>query len=161
MLIYGDDIIITFSDDLLPYFNGHTVQHWYHKIGYPVTSASKSEKVELRKELLNCTFLKSTWRLFLSNYYIRKIDLGVIYNLVCWVRAKQDPKEQFYENYLDALRLAFSCGKEVFDDFQAKVNNALVQSQMDIITFDYLDFERDYIQRYLPQLSYQEYKIYV
>ncbi|BBM96516.1 RNA-dependent RNA polymerase [Colobopsis shohki virus 1] len=160
-LIYGDDIIITFSNEISPYFNGHTIQNWYQTIGYPVTSASKDTVVEMSKPLNNCTFLKSSWREFLPNYYIRKIDNTVINNLVCWVRAKQDPTDQFYENYLDALRLAFSSGRSVFEDFQQKVNRALIRESRDIITFDYLDFERDYIQRYLPQLSYQEYKIYM
>ncbi|UHR49694.1 MAG: RNA helicase [Guiyang polycipivirus 2] len=152
VLIYGDDIIITFSEEIAHIFNGGTIEEEYLRIGYPVTAASKSGNIEHSKKLSECTFLKSTWREIIPNYFIRKIDESVIENLVLWVRAKQDPVDQFYDNYLDALWLAFSNGKECFERFQKTINQALLSVSKDIIVFDYIDFERDYYKRYLPSL---------
>lgn len=153
--IYGDDIIITFSDEIKPYFNGKTIMSGYQEIGYPVTAASKSSNVEESRSLKECTFLKSSWRELIPSYYVRKMDQSVINNLVCWTRSKQDPIKQFYENYMDALRLAFSNGQECFYSFRDSVNLALLKAKQDIIVFDYVDFERDYFKRYLPELVNQ------
>ena len=153
--IYGDDIIITFSDEIKPYFNGISIMTGYQEIGYPVTAASKSSEVEESRSLEECTFLKSSWRELIPSYYVRKMDQSVMNNLVCWTRAKQDPIIQFYDNYMDALRLAFSNGQECFYSFRDAVNRALLKAKQDIIVFDYVDFERDYFQRYLPALYNQ------
>ena len=158
--IYGDDIIITFSDEIRPYFNGTKIMAGYQEIGYPVTAASKSSEVEESKSLNECTFLKSSWRELIPSYYVRKIDQSVINNLVCWTRSKQDPITQFYDNYMDALRLAFSNGEECFEKFRDTVNRALLKAKQDIIVFDYVDFERDYLQRYIPELV-KQHSIYI
>lgn len=158
--IYGDDIILTFSDEIKIYFNGHTIKEGYLEIGYPVTSASKTAEIPFSKPLLKCTFLKSTWREFLPFYYIRVMDEEVLNNLVVWTRSKQDPAQQFYENYIDALRIAFGNGPAKFYEFREKVNRALSKANKDIIVYDYLDFERDYFHRYMPsyldELSYYQ-----
>lgn len=157
--IYGDDILITFSDEIKEIFNGITIAEKYKNIGYPVTSADKNQEIQQTKKLLECTFLKSTWRELIPHYYVRKMDQNVIHNLVLWVRSRQDPKQQFYENYMDALRLAFSSGPSVFYKFRECVNLALARSGRDIIAFDYLDFERDYMQRYIPEM-YNNHQLY-
>nr|UXD80070.1 RNA-dependent RNA polymerase [Lasius niger virus 1] len=158
--IYGDDIILTFSDEIKQLFNGHTIRDGYLEIGYPVTSASKTTEIPFSKPLLKCTFLKSTWREFLPLYYIRVMDEEVLNNLVIWTRSKQDPAQQFYDNYLDALRIAFGNGPAKFYEFREKVNRALSKANKDIIVYDYLDFERDYLFRYLPnylsEISYYQ-----
>lgn len=150
--IYGDDIIITFADEVAPMVNGLSIKQIYEQIGYAITSATKSSEVEFSKKLLDCKFLKSTWREFVPGYWIRKMDMDVAYDLVHWVRAKQHPRQQFFENYVDALHIAFGNGKQVFEKFQRAVNSALTIFHEDNINFSYEDFEIDYIQRYLPNL---------
>lgn len=150
--IYGDDIIITFSDEIKDIFHGLILKECYESIGYPVTSATKAAEVERSKKLLDCKFLKSTWTQFLPGYWIRKMDMDVAHDLVHWVRAKQHPRAQFFDNYMDALHIAFGNGKQVFEEFQRVVNGVLAVFHEDNVHYDYEDFEFDYIQRYLPNL---------
>lgn len=149
LAIYGDDIIYTFSEEIREHVNGIRLKQCYEDIGYTVTNASKTEEVEAAKPLAACTFLKSTWREFLPGYMIRKMDMEIAHDLVLWVRAKQHPLQQLYENYIDALHIAFGNGCQVFEEFQLTVNNALRQLGKDNIYYSYYDFEQDYISRYL------------
>lgn len=150
--IYGDDILYTFSNEILPIVNGKTLKEEYEKIGYPVTSASKDTEVELSKTLLECRFLKSTWRELIPSYFIRKMDMDVAHDLVHWVRAKQHPEQQFYDNYIDALHIAFGNGMEAFTKFQLAVNTVLSKLGKSNIFYSYTDFELDYYSRYIPEL---------
>nr|WPV63617.1 MAG: RNA-dependent RNA polymerase [Wufeng shrew polycipivirus 2] len=157
--IYGDDIIITFSDAIKEIFNGKTIAEAYTNIGYPITSADKSQDIKESKTLLECSFLKSSWRELFPYYYVRKMDLSVMYNLVTWNRCKQDPIQQFYENYIDALRIAFSSGPDIFEQFQKTVNTILAKEGRSLISFDYIDFERDYYARYFPNSKTISYRL--
>lgn len=149
LAIYGDDIIYTFSDEIRECVNGIQLKKSYEEIGYTVTNASKTSDVEASKPLAACTFLKSTWKEFLPGYMIRKMDMEIARDLVLWVRAKQHPLQQLYENYIDALRIAFGNGRQVFEEFQLIVNRALSQISKDNIYYSFYDFEQDYINRYL------------
>ncbi|QBL75896.1 non-structural polyprotein [Solenopsis invicta virus 8] len=97
-LIYGDDIIITIADEVLHFFNGETIAKAYRDLGYPVTSATKSQEILKSKPLLECSFLKSTWHHLFEGIWIRKMDLDVAYDLLYWVRAKEHPIAQFQSN---------------------------------------------------------------
>lgn len=150
LAIYGDDILYTISNELIGLVNGITLREGYESIGYPVTSASKISEVEYSKKLMDCKFLKSTWRELVPGYYIRKMDMEIANDLVHWVRAKEHPHLQFFENYIDALHVAFGNGEQVFNQFQMTVNDILRELNEDIIFYDYKDFEFDYFSRYLP-----------
>lgn len=146
--VYGDDIIVTFSDEVLPYFNGELIAQWYQDIGYPVTSADKSQQILKRKDLKDCQFLKSTWKHLFSGIMIRQMDESVAYDLLYWVRAKEHPNEQFMLNVLDSLRIMFGHGEKRFNKYLKQVNHWLRQAQMEPLLYTYRDFERDYISRY-------------
>jgi len=149
LAIYGDDIIYTFSDNIKEFVNGISLKKSYEEVGYVVTNATKTLDVELTKPLSACTFLKSTWKEFIPGYMIRQMDMEIAYDLVFWVRAKQHPLQQLYENYIDALHVAFGHGERVFNQFRDLVNAALRWLGQDNIYYSYYDFEQDYINRYL------------
>jgi len=153
-ILYGDDILLTIHDDILHLFNGKTIQREYERLGYTVTSATKSSEIVEAKPLSQCQFLKSSWRQLLPGYYIRVLDLEVAYDLVHWVRAKQHPRGQFFQNYMDALWICFGHGQQVFESFQLTVNQILTKFSEDNIVFSYKDFEDDYFARYLPNFKF-------
>nr|UMO75650.1 MAG: putative RNA-dependent RNA polymerase [Polycipiviridae sp.] len=151
--IYGDDILITFSDEIKDLINGLTLKKGYEDIGYTVTSATKATEVEFSKRLGECKFLKATWRPLIGTYHVRKMDMDIAYDLVHWVRAKDNPREQFYENYIDALHIAFGNGKQAFENFQHAINGVLSKVGEGSVYYDYKDFEYDYFTRYIPEFK--------
>ncbi|UXD80047.1 putative RNA-dependent RNA polymerase complex [Linepithema humile polycipivirus 2] len=147
-LVYGDDIIITFSDEILHIFNGLTISNMYEMIGYPVTSADKGSQIVERKQLSDCQFLKSSWNRLFQGVYIRTMDLQVANDLLYWVRAKEHPVQQFYINVIDALRIVFGHGERVFDAYVKRMNQWLSKARLPPVLYTYSDFYSDYIQRY-------------
>jgi hypothetical protein len=151
--IYGDDILITFSNEIKDIINGLTLKIGYEDIGYTVTSATKATEVEFSKSLEECKFLKASWRPLIGTYHVRKMDMDIAYDLVHWVRAKDHPRDQFYENYIDALHIAFGNGKQAFEDFQHAINGVLSKVGEGSVYYDYKDFEYDYFARYIPEFK--------
>lgn len=147
-LVYGDDIIISFSDEIKHLVNGKSIAAMYSEIGYPITSGNKTEEIQESKTIWNCSFLKSTWNHLHSGIYLRKMDIEIANDLLYWCRAKEDPLEQFLSNSVDALRIVFCHGKETFDAFLHKLNCWLRRQHISPILYSYKDFYRDYMVRY-------------
>lgn len=147
-LIYGDDIIISISDEIFDWYNGISISDKYKFIGYPITSAVKDAPITKGRKLLECSFLKSSWSALRPTIWIRKMDIEVAYDLIYWVRAKEQPVDQFYLNLLDSLRIVFGHGKVVYDKFLAQVNNWLVKSKLDPVYIYYEDLLHDHISIY-------------
>lgn len=148
VFIYGDDILIGFSKFISEWFNGISVKLKYEWIGYPVTSADKDSDVKFGKPLDECQFLKSGWRKLQDGIYIRKLDLSVANDLLYWVRAKQNPLEQFYSNLQDALFIVFGHGREVYTAYVDRLNSWLVSLNMECIYISYDDQLVNYLERY-------------
>nr|WAL01499.1 non-structural protein [Electric ant polycipivirus 1] len=148
LLIYGDDIIISFSDEIKPWYNGITIAHEYSVLGYPVTSASKTGEIEASKSIWEATFLKSSWRLLMSHIYVRKMDESVAYDLLYWVRAKDDPDEQFMSNVVDSIRIMFGHGAQAYDEFVQRLNRWLHRAGFAPVLYSYRDLEVDHLRRY-------------
>lgn len=147
-LVYGDDIIISFSDNISDWFNGLTIAQTYRDIGYPITSADKSQNLVKSKLLLDCKFLKSTWNELLPTIWFRKMDLDVAYDLLYWQRSKQHPRTQLHENAIDALRIAFGHGRQEYEKFLQNLNSWLKLAQLESIELTYDDLLNDHLERY-------------
>lgn len=159
VLVYGDDVIITFSDSVKDVFNGVEISMIYKAIGYPVTSASKSSDIKASVPLSECQFLKSGWRELMPMYYIRVLDISIAYDLIYWVRSKQGPYTQFMQNAIDALHIAFGHGRIKFNEFVLFLNTCLKKSKLPPVLFTYDDLLADYLRRYLSGESLSRFRI--
>lgn len=148
LLVYGDDVIISFADDIYHWFNGLTLSDQYTEMGYPVTSASKAGVVDASKTLSESSFLKSSWRDMGYGIWIRKMELSVAFDLLYWVRAKDNPDEQFLTNVIDSLRIVFGHGPKVYDKFLKSLNRWLGKAGFAPVSYTYRDLEVDHLNRY-------------
>nr|WAL01505.1 non-structural protein [Electric ant polycipivirus 2] len=147
-LVYGDDIILTISDEAFCFFHGLSIAECYTQIGYPVTSAVKDQPILQGKRLLECSFLKSTWRELSTGIWIRKMDLSVAMDLLYWERAGTQPLEQFYSNIVDSLRIVFGHGKPTYDKFKDRLNTWLASANLPPVLIQYEDLYFDHMRRY-------------
>lgn len=148
LLVYGDDVVISFADDIYHWFNGLTLSDQYTEMGYPVTSASKAGVVDASKTLSESSFLKSSWRDMGYGIWIRKMELSVAFDLLYWVRAKDNPDEQFLTNVIDSLRIVFGHGPKVYDKFLKSLNRWLGKAGFAPVSYTYRDLEVDHLNRY-------------
>lgn len=127
VFIYGDDIIYSVSDDVIPWFNGLTVADCYEKIGYPVTSAVKGDVIQERMPWTELVFLKRRFVLDLRmGVVLTPLDLETIRSLFVWQRGSD--KEQLYSNIHDAARFLVHHGRERFEDHMKVIWEALKQA---------------------------------
>nr|UMO75680.1 MAG: putative RNA-dependent RNA polymerase [Polycipiviridae sp.] len=147
-VFYGDDVIMTISDELIGWFNGQTIAQMYINHGYPVTSANKDQEIPKSKLLNDCTFLKSGFRPINHSRVDRVMDLSVCYDLMYWVRAKEHPYDQFRSNLFDSFRLVHGHGKATYEKVLTQVNGWLRKASLPPFDFRWEDFEIDKIQKY-------------
>lgn len=147
-VFYGDDVIMSVSDEILPWFNGETICKMYVLHGYPVTSASKEGEIAKAKKLKECTFLKSGFNFISPARVDRVMDISVCYDLMYWVRAKEHPYDQFRSNLFDSFRLIHGHGRTKYEDVRTQVNGWLRQAHLQPFDFRWDDFENDKIQKY-------------
>lgn len=147
-MFYGDDVIISISDEILEWFNGRTIARMYVEHGYPVTTASKTKEIPLRKDIMDCQFLKSGFRYINASRVDRVMDLSVCYDLMYWVRAKEHPYDQFRSNLFDSFRLIHGHGPDVYQDVKDRLNRWLKKCRLAPFDYRWEDFENDKIQKY-------------
>uniref|UniRef100_A0AAU8HXH7 ORF15 n=1 Tax=Odorous house ant virus 4 TaxID=3231630 RepID=A0AAU8HXH7_9VIRU len=147
-IFYGDDVFLSISDIILEWFNGRTIARMYIEHGYPVTTASKSKEMPLRKDIMECTFLKSGFRYINASRVDRVMDLNVCYDLMYWVRAKEHPYDQFRSNLFDSFRLIHGHGPEVYQDVKDRLNHWLKKNRLAPFDYRWEDYENDKIQKY-------------
>nr|UMO75644.1 MAG: RNA-dependent RNA polymerase [Polycipiviridae sp.] len=147
-MFYGDDVIISISSEILGFFNGQTIAEMYKQHGYPVTSASKSKEIPKRKDLMECTFLKSGFNFISPARVDRVMDISVCYDLMYWVRAKEHPYDQFRSNLFDSFRLIHGHGVSRYNEIKDQVNQWLRKARLEPFDYRWEDFENDKIQKY-------------
>jgi hypothetical protein len=147
-LVYGDDVIITFSDEIKPFFNGKTLLNQWNKLGYTVTDSSKRSEIPECKRLSESSFLKSSWNVLRDQIYVRKMDTSVVTNLLYWVRAKADPVDQFCSNAVDAMRVMFGHGREAYNDFTRDLARWTRKAGVVLPIYTYDEIFDDHMRRY-------------
>lgn len=150
-MFYGDDVIISISDEIIDWFNGQTISTMYVNHGYPVTSASKFKEIPRTNVIQNCTFLKSGFNVISAARVDRVMDISVCYDLMYWVRAKEHPVDQFRSNLFDSFRMIHGHGKETYDKVFKQVNGWLRATGQPPFDYRWEDFEKEKIRNYYSE----------
>ncbi|ASK12200.1 RNA-dependent RNA polymerase [Lasius neglectus virus 1] len=147
-VFYGDDVIMSVSDEIIDWFNGKTIACMYTEHGYPVTTASKDTDMPLRKDIFDCQFLKSGFNFIHPGRVDRKMDISVVYDLMYWVRAKEHPYDQFRSNLYDAFRILHGHGHDTYEQVRVQVNSWLRKAHLEPFDYRWGNFEDNHIKLY-------------
>lgn len=124
LFVYGDDIIISIDEEVVPWFNGLTIAAEYERLGWPVTPAQKGGELVSHRPWHELTFLK---RQFVPDPMLgvvfTPLDLETIRSLFIWMRGEN--KQQFYSNLHDASRFLVHHGRDQFESTLGVVKDAL------------------------------------
>nr|UXD80075.1 RNA-dependent RNA polymerase [Myrmica scabrinodis virus 1] len=150
-MFYGDDVIISISDEILDWFNGKTISTMYVEHGYPVTTAAKDTDMPYRKDIFDCQFLKSGFNYIHAGRVDRKKDISVVYDLMYWVRAKEHPYDQFRSNLHDAFRILHGHGKIEYEKVREQVNSWLRSARLEPFDHRWENFEDNHIKLYYSE----------
>lgn len=150
-IFYGDDVLISISDAILPWFNGKTIALMYTEHGYPVTTADKGKDMPLRKDIYECQFLKSGFNFIHPGRVDRLMDASVCYDLMYWVRAKEHPYDQFRSNLFDAFKILHGHGSTRFEEIRSQVNSWLREAHLEPFDYRWSDFEANHLKLYYSE----------
>lgn len=123
---YGDDSIVSATDQALIFFNPTNIQIEMAKLGMTFTDASKSGPAAL-KHVKDLTFLKRGFRQDELGAWHPLMDLQTVGELFNWIRETRamTKDESMITNVNDALGFVYHYGKKSFEEMRKKVLVAL------------------------------------
>lgn len=127
---YGDDLLISVAPQILAQgFDFYLIQKVLGNYGLTFTAADKSLNPPPSQPLLECTFLKRSFRRDdeYPEIIVSMMDKETIAELTNWVQKNNFTTldEQLSENLDNSLRFAVYHGKEFYDEWLQRINSAL------------------------------------
>lgn len=141
--VYGDDMIMSVSDEFADIFNMQTITEYFAQYGVAATGMSKDGS-ELPKfiSLAQAEFLK---RKFVNHpefpeKMLAPLDWRSVMDITQWIWKSPNKAEATLENIMAALMEAYPHGREIFKDFKTRINHAIPRTIAPItITWEDLD----------------------
>jgi hypothetical protein len=139
MVSYGDDNCVNISDSAIEDFNQLTIADGYATIGMVYTDEAKNGEMIPHRSIANIAYLKRhfVWDTD-EQQYIAPLELGVVLEMINWIRSDFDHEEATKENMqTSAFELSLH-GREVFEHWTDKfraVSHSFAERPL-FLTFD-------------------------
>nr|WDQ27868.1 polyprotein [Meccus longipennis virus 1] len=126
-VVYGDDVIMSVSDEAILYFNGISIQEQLSHHGILVTSAFKDKALAARYDLTEATFLKRGFKThpFRAGVWLAPIEQQSVEECLNWIHVGFDENEALLEVVRSSLDLAYGLGPEYFKLHLGKIQRGL------------------------------------
>jgi hypothetical protein len=119
--VYGDDVVMTVSEDLQPYFTPDKVNTWLSEIGFTMTNGDKTALTSEFKDIKDAHFLKRDFHVTEDGVFGR-LDLSVIENALRWTMANKDEEQEVLQQTIDScLEALIGYGEEVYNQYVDKM----------------------------------------
>lgn len=143
IVVYGDDLIMSVSPDIIDYFNAVTVKEALGMHGIRVTSARKDENLLPYDKLENSTFLKRSFKLHPTRkgVWLAPVEVDSVQECINWMHKCDDPQGATIEVVTASLDLAYGHGPEYYNDHRARLIKAC--KELDLKIFSKSWYERD------------------
>jgi len=141
--MYGDDIVVSTSEELSKTLNFETYQYILSTYDIPFTSEEKGADIPPRRELEDVSFLKRKWvREAGSGVFKAPLDINVIREEVNWVRKSEDRKDMCRVVVDASLRECMHQGKQVFEEHKTVLNRSLAEHGIRPVLLEYEELDR-------------------
>jgi len=119
---YGDDLIMSISNEVSEWFNQITISQVLQGIGITCTTASKDAFTCKTEPIKDLTFLKRGFRPHERFPWIMKSPIAIptITELPMWLKGASED-EQVKDHVIDALHFAYHHGKEFFNWYKLTI----------------------------------------
>lgn len=137
--LYGDDKVTTVHESIEDWFNAQSVAEAYNRLGWPVTTAVKGDKIVLRTPLEDLQFLKRKWipTPSMPGYYNMALDKNTIDRLCEWYKHSPDHRQQQRENFWTHLEFSYYHGPNHYNQALEKLNSNLLRVGENPISVSY------------------------
>lgn len=134
VVTYGDDFIMSVSDEVKDIFNCATIAACLCKYGIRLTSADKGSEIVPYSNLCNSTFLKRSFRKHptRANVWLAPIEKRSVTECLNWCHKSEDLRGATLEVVRASLDLAYSLGPEFYTTHRDKINQALILHDLEV-----------------------------
>jgi hypothetical protein len=135
LISYGDDHLISITNEIKELFNCTTIGECLKQFDFIYTDANKTGNVKYtgieEATFLKCGFKPHPVR---RSQFLAPIDEISITECAQWVFKSADLESATIENAEQSLRLSYGHGKDYFNEWKRKLNNALKKKDLPILT---------------------------
>jgi len=153
MVAYGDDLIMSVSDDFKDVFNTLTIQQFFSEYGITATSAEKdNQDVKPFVNIMEAMFLKRKFRKhdMREGYMLAPLDIISVEEIPLWVWKSVNKKASTKINVESALLEAHGHGKDYFEKFKKELNSALASQNIETTTLNWEDLDDLWFEDKMP-----------
>lgn len=127
---FGDDSMMAVSDDVVDWYNQHTLTETYGELGYTFTDENKGSDAPKSRNQYECTFLKRSFKPWFGTFWRAPLDIDVIREMLNWVRGP-DIVDLTMQNVMNVeMELAIH-GEEIYYFEMNEVVKALAEVGID------------------------------
>lgn len=133
---YGDDAIFSVTEEFEEMFNMQTITEFFKGYSIVATDAAKTGVIPKFQSLSEAQFLKRGFRKhdLEQNVWVAPLLWESIENSTQWIWKSENRKDATYINSAAALIEAHVHGKQIFNNFKAKLNKALKLNKCQMVT---------------------------
>ncbi|UHK03343.1 MAG: polyprotein [Hangzhou iflavirus 1] len=127
IVVYGDDLIMSVSDDISEIFNAISIRDCLATHGIKVTPAQKNAEMVPYTSIYEATFLKRSFveHPIRKGIWLAPIERASIEECLNWVHVSDDPQAATLECCRASLDLAYSQGPEYYQSHYQKIKRAI------------------------------------
>jgi len=147
---YGDDYMLSVTQNLLGLLNFETYQWVLAKFGVFVTPEDKLSDTYIAKSIMDSTFLKRTFKTHegAPGLMMAPLDANVLREEVNWIRETEDEDEMTRQVADASIREAFHHGVSFFEQHKATINRALVSQGIAPIVHSYAELNKEFFEQF-------------
>ncbi|WPL77776.1 polyprotein 1 [Chrysanthemum sadwavirus] len=121
MSVYGDDNVVSFSDQVRDYYNLQTIAHELSKINVTLSDGKKTGILEKWMTFDMLDFLKRKWVVTDLGGFLCPLDKVAIEERLFWIKKSEDVHESLEDNTYSALMEAFHHGPLYFAKLRGEI----------------------------------------
>lgn len=159
LVVYGDDLIMSVSEQYLGKFNAVTIRDWFATYGIVSTGSDKDADLAEWQDISCATFLK---RSFLAHpmrpfAWLSPLAWESVNDATQWIMKTGTVEEDTRINAVSALIECHGWGPEKFSEFLRTVNSALVYKNIRPLTLEWKTLDLQWFEGNLDnyQFSFQ------
>jgi len=128
-LCYGDDVVMSVTDQIKDWFNMGTISKWFEVYGITFTDPAKLKITRNFVPPNEVTFLKRYFRPAGNGIVYAPMEPKALFEILNWVRVSKfnTPQEALRSNAEDVIRDSLHYGRVAFRHIKNKINVALVK----------------------------------
>ncbi len=136
LAVFGDDNLITVSNEVFPYFNFQTIHDFAARLGMKYTDSLKTGVIRKETPFAEVTFLKRQFRVD-TPYVFAPLEDAVVEEMPAYAKQSAEDLDMVHVKCYNSLVEKFHYGHDAFDEWKKWLNTQLLAHGHEPIALSY------------------------